>query len=200
MGLLGVFGIMGTTIALVSIVTAMYVYPWDAFSWHLNSISSLGALGPPGKEVVFPDVLNVGLKVSGGLLVLFSVGLIVGRPSDTKNGYYRLGSIVFFIASLGVIGVGAFPLPDVVLHGFFAAVAFIGTTLALFIFGFGTTIYPTLSKLFGSISVIGIAVFELISVSGAEFGLALPELVIIVPAVIWVIPVSVMMIRGKLDP
>jgi len=85
MGLLGVFGIMGTTIAPVSIVTAMYVYPWEEFSWHVNSISSLGAVDPPGKEVVFPDVLNKGLMASGVLLALFSFGLIVDRPSDTKN-------------------------------------------------------------------------------------------------------------------
>lgn len=197
----GLFGIMGSVLSVTSIFTAMLVYPFSKFNWAVNSISSLGAVGPtydPPNVVVFPQVLDYGLMISAVFLFIFALGLIFCRNNSAKNISSTTGSVLFLIASVGVFGVGYFALPDAIPHGISAGIAFILITVALNIFGWKTTILSKLSKLLGAISIVGIVWFAIVHVSSMKFGLAAPEMVIIFPAVVWAIPVSIIMIKNKL--
>jgi len=140
----GLFGIVGTVIAAMAIVVAMFVYPWSNFSWDVNSISSLGAVAPypNGYVVLFPEILDYGLMTAGVLLAIFSLGLLFGRKGDVKDTTSTVGSIIFFISSVGVFGVGFFPLPHDVPHGISAMVAFVGIAVALFFFFRKSKILP----------------------------------------------------------
>jgi len=202
----GLFGIVGSVIAVMAIVVAMFVYPWSDFSWDVNSISSLGAVGPTYLKdhvVLFPEILDYGLMVAGVLLAMFSLGLLFGRKGDVKDTKSTLGSIIFFISSVGVFGVGFFPLPDLpdaLRHGISAMVAFVGIAVALFFFFRKSKILPTLAGVTGLVSLVGIVLLVIVyeKVFGIKYGLAAPEMVIIIPVIFWVIPVSITMIKGKL--
>jgi len=198
----GLFGIVGTVIAAMAIVVAMFVYPWSDFSWDANSISSLGAVKAPylnGHVVLFPEILDYGLMTAGVLLAIFSLGLLFGRKGDVKDTISTVGSIIFFISSVGVFGVGFFPLPHDVPHGISAMVAFVGIAVALFFFFRKSKILPIWAGLTGLVSLVGIVLFVIVEyVHEVKYGLAAPEMVIIVPVIFWVIPVSITMIKDKL--
>lgn len=186
----------------MAIVVAMFVYPWSDFSWDANSISSLGAVGPPYLKdhvVLFPEILDYGLMAAGVLLAMFSLGLLFGRNGEVKDTISTLGSLIFFISSVGVFGVGFFPLPHDIPHGISALVAFVGIAVSLFFFFRKSKILPTLAGLSGLVSLVGIVLFAIVAfVPDVVYGLAAPEMVIIFPAIFWVIPVSIIMIKGKL--
>jgi len=186
----------------MAIVVAMFVYPWSDFSWDVNSISSLGAVGPPYLKdhvVLFPEILDYGLMTAGVLLAMFSLGLLFGRKEDVKDTISTWGSILFFVSSVGVFGVGFFPLPHDVPHGISALVAFVGIAVALFFFFRKSKILPIWAGLSGLISLVGIVLFAIVEfVPNVVYGLAAPEMVIVFPAIFWVIPVSITMIKGKL--
>jgi len=192
---------MGSVLSVTSIFTAMFVYPIYKFSWEINSISSLGAVGPtynPPNVVAFPQVLDYGLMISAVFLFIFALGLVFCRNKNAKNTSSTIASILFLIASVGVFGVGYFALPDAIPHGISAGTAFILITVALNIFGWKTTILSNTSKLLGAISTVGIVWFAIVDMGIVEFGLAAPEMVIIFPAVAWAIPASIMLIKNKL--
>ncbi|WP_457765546.1 DUF998 domain-containing protein [Candidatus Nitrosopumilus sp. bin_68KS] len=193
---------MGNVVAVMAIVVAMFVYPWSDFSWDANSISSLGAVGPPylnGHVVLFPEILDYGLMVAGILLAMFSLGLFFGRNGDVKEIKSTVGSLVFFVSSIGVFGVGLFSLPHDIPHGISALVAFVGIAVALFFFFRQSKILPTLAGLSGAVSLVGIVLFAVVDfVPGVKYGLAAPEMVIVFPAIFWVIPVSIAMIKDKI--
>jgi len=200
----GLFGIAGAVVAVMAIIGAIFVYPWTEFAWDKNSISSLGAVAKPyvdGHVVLHPQVLDYGLMIAGVLLVVFSLGLLFGRKGQMKDTISTIGSIIFLISAVGVFGVGFFPLPDSHPHGISAMVAFVGIAVALFFFFRTSKIMPKLAGLTGLISLVGIVLFVIVlqKVYGINYGLAAPEMVIIVPAIFWIIPVSIIMIKGKLD-
>jgi len=199
----GLSGIVGSVIAVMAIVVAMFVYPWSDFFWDANSISSLGAVGPPYLKdhvVLFPEILDYGLMTAGILLAMFSLGLFFGRKGDVKDLKSTVGSIIFFISSVGVFGVGFFPLPHDIPHGISALVAFVGIAVALFFFFRKSKILPIWAGLFGLVSLVGIVLFAIVDfVPSIVYGLAAPEMVIILPAIFWVVPVSIIMIKGKFD-
>lgn len=199
----GVSGIVGNVIAVMAIVVAMFVYPWSDFSWDVNSISSLGAVGPPyfpDHVVLFPEILDNGLMIAGTLLAMFSLGLLFGRKGNVKDTKSTVGSLVFFVSSIGIFGVGLFPLPHNIPHGISALVAFVGIAIALFFFFRKSKILPTLAGVMGLISWVGIVLFAIVAfVPDVKYGLAAPEMVIVFPAIFWTIPVSIIMIKGKLD-
>lgn len=199
----GLFGVMGSVLSVTSIFIAMLVYPFSKFSWDVNSISSLGAVAPPYNPpnvVAFPEVLDYGLMISAAFLFIFALGLIFCRSGSTKTISSSIASIFFLIASVGVFGVGYFALPDFTPHSISAGTAFILITIALNIFGWKTTILSKLSKLLGAISTFGIAWFVAVEhVPSMKFGIAAPEMAIVFPAVVWIIPVSIMLIQGKLS-
>jgi len=199
----GIFGIVGSVLGVTSIFNAMLVYPLSEFKWEVNSISSLGAVGPPyhpsNVVVAFPEVLDYGLMIAGAFLFIFSLGLIFCRGNGVKNIPSTIGSILFLVASVGVFGVGHFALPDAIPHSISAGTAFILITVTLNIFGWKTMILPMLSRLLGAVSIVGIVCFAVVGyVSSVKFGLAAPEMLIVFPAIVWVIPVSILLIQGKL--
>ena len=186
----------------MAIVVAMFVYPWSKFSWSANSISSLGAVAPPyvnDNLVLFPEILDYGLMVTGVLMMMFSLGLLFSRNRDVKDTISTLASLIFLVSSVGVFFVGFFPLPHDIPHGISALVAFVGIAVALNLFGWKTSIHPVLGRLFGATSIVGIMWFAVVDFApNVTYGLAAPEMVIIFPAIAWIIPVSLTMIKGKL--
>lgn len=194
---------MGSVLSVTSVFTAMLVYPLSKFRWDVNSISSLGSVGPtyhPPNVVAFPQVLDYGLMISTVFLVIFSLGLIFCRSGSAKNISSTIGSIFFLIASMGIFGVRYFALPDNVPHLISAGIAFILITIALNIFGWKTIILSKISKLLGVVSIVLIIWFVAVEhIPNMKFGIAAPEMLIVFPAVIWAIPVSILLIQGKLS-
>jgi hypothetical membrane protein len=137
-----------------------------------NAISDLGT--KQGSPLFF----NTGVILSGILLLLFSIGLIIKFKND------ELVPKLLFVSSFFLMGVGIFPLPGSD-HIFTSGVFFLSFVIFFLIFGLSyikDETYKTMSKIALVIAIISILtpVFLLFNK-----GIALPEMLILLPGFSW---------------
>ncbi len=127
------FGIFGTGIVILAILAAALLYrgrQGERFSLFNHFISELGELGVSRAAGIF----NAGLILGGLALLPYVVGL--GLQLGSLTGW--LGTGMGVVASLGVSGVGVFPMNNLPAHGR-AAVTYFRAGLAMVLF-FGLAI------------------------------------------------------------
>ena len=199
--------VIGSVSAIAVIVIAGLAYPYELFDWNKNSISSLGAIAHGTKDNLqlspYPWILDNGLIGSGAILLLFSLGLLyhfINATSGNIRLEHVIGSTLFAVVAIGAIAVGSYPLPSAY-HPYAAAIAFIPMFFALCLF------IKLSSNMFLQGSTIILAIITLVGlvIVGFESNnpnghvLAGPELMIIVPGMIWVFCFSLSLIKDKVD-
>ena len=179
----GACGIILPFITLFFLVFSIQKVSW--FTWTEYAISDLG------RPEAAADFFNYGIILSGVLLLIFSLGLI--RYLNEKAGPTMLGlSAVFFI------GIGFFPLPDPN-HTMVSSLFFIGFLLSFFIIG--VTLYLKLSYFIGrmgafALIIAGVSMCTPLLLLFFE-GIALPELLIVLPGFFWCMIMGFYMVVGK---
>jgi hypothetical membrane protein len=155
------------------------------FTWTEYAISDLG------RPEAAADFFNYGIILSGVLLLIFSLGLI--RYLNEKAGPTMLG-----LSSSFFIGIGFFPLPDPN-HTMVSSLFFIGFLLSLFILG--VTLYLRLSRFVGrmgafALIIAGVSMCTPLLLLFYE-GIALPELLIVIPGFFWCMVMGFYMMVGN---
>jgi hypothetical membrane protein len=116
------FGIVAPLLAIISIGMSIALSPW--FSWTDNALSDLG-ISP-----VAP-IFNVGLIVTGILLVVFTISLI---RVEWQKKVGVLGSLSLLSAGISTTCIGIFTEAYMGIHILFALSCFISLTVSLILF------------------------------------------------------------------
>ena len=168
---IGLLAIIGPAYALISIAVAIMLSPW--FSWINNAISDLGV------HDVAP-IFNISLIVSGIMCMFFALGVFM----TLKHQLGKVGMLMVFMASIALIGIGAFHENIRPWHFIFSVAFFVLLLLASLVMG-----YYFLKK--KSTRYLGIAAFAVavIGIIGWTInwgpGIAIPEALTFVPGSVW---------------
>ncbi|UCH71671.1 MAG: DUF998 domain-containing protein [Thermoplasmatales archaeon] len=177
-------GILILIVFLTSLFLSIQQAPW--FSWTENAISDLG------KQDAVPSIFNNGLIVTGILLLLFSVGL-------SKELKERHASPLFFgLSSIFLIGVGLIPLPSIY-HVLVSVLFFVAFTYAFFAFGF--LFFKDATSFLRNKGIFAIFILIIISISAIFLlfleGVAIPEMMVMVPGFFWCVLFGSKMVSSK---
>jgi len=179
----GICGLILPVVTLLFLLSSIKQVPW--FDLIKYAISDLGR--PEGAA----DFFNYGIILSGVLLLVFSLGLL--RYLDDKAGPTTLGlSAIFFI------GIGFFPVPDPN-HTMLSSLFFIGFLLSFFIIG--VSLYMRLSHFVSRMGVFALIIAG-VSMCTPLFllfyeGIAIPELLIVIPGFFWCMVMGFYMVVGR---
>jgi len=168
----GICGIILPIIFILSVYLSLQNAIW--FSWTENAISDMGR---PEYGLEF---FNYSLIAIGVLLLIFTFGLYYSMNK------YRFGPTVLALSSIYFIGVGIFPLPDPN-HVDFSSLFFIGFPIGFFILG--QYLYKQKLKFFKNMGIFAF-VITIIAVCSPLFlifypGIAVPEVLILIPGFFW---------------
>ena len=177
----GLCGIILPFFFIIIMIISLNSSPW--FSWTENAISDMGR-----PEFGF-QFFNYFLITVGILLLFFSIGLYFSL------GKVRFGPTVLGTSSIYFIIVGIFPLPDP-FHIDFSGLFFIGFPLGFFILGLH--MYKQKSDFLKNMGIFAFAI-AFIAVCSPVFlifypGIAIPELLILIPGFFWCLRYGLYMI------
>jgi hypothetical membrane protein len=177
-------GILVLIVFLTSLFFSIQQAP--GFSWTENAISDLG------KQDAMPSIFNNGLIVTGILLLLFSIGL----SKELKD---RHTSPLFFgLSSIFLIAVGLIPLPNIY-HVLVSGLFFVAFSYAFL--AFGISFYKDTTSFFRKIGIFAIFNLIIISISAIFLlflkGVAIPEMMVIVPGFFWCVLFGSKMVSSK---
>ncbi|MFX1319303.1 MAG: DUF998 domain-containing protein [Promethearchaeota archaeon] len=200
----GLCGIIGPILALIGIALAIWVSPW--FNWFDNALSDLGhptmlggSHGVPGLNPAAP-IFNTSLILTGLITLILTVWLI--RYQIFEGSIIGvIAAILLTISQFFLIGIGVF-------HEGFGYTHFIvslGFFVTLLIAGM---IYGVRLMQEKHLRLIGIVAFILALSSALIWvayylsllpftGVAIPEIISAVFAMVWVFPLCVLLILGK---
>lgn len=171
-----VFGLMGFLVSSVSIVSAT-ILSGQGLTTHF--ISELGISG-------YGALFNYGMIVSGFLFVIFFAGF--WKNFYSKNA--KFGAVLGVVSSLGLIGVGVFPLT------YFEHVA---ATFVFFVFAGLSILFIGIhffkeSKNYGILSFIVVVIDIILLVSFTP----ITEKIATSALEIWILATSIFIIRNNL--
>jgi hypothetical membrane protein len=200
----GLCGIIGPIIALIGIAWAISVSPW--FNWFDNALSDLGhptmlggSNGVPGLNPAAP-IFNTSLILTGLITLILTIWLI--RYQIFEGSIIGvIAAILLTISQFFLIGIGVF-------HEGFGYTHFIvslGFFVTLLIAGM---IYGVRLMQEKHLRLIGVVAFILALSSALVWvayylillpftGVAIPEIISAVFAMVWVWPLCVLLILGK---
>ena len=186
----GICGILSSVVIATGMSVAISLYP--SFSWATNYVSHLGSEG-----VASEPFFNYGVMISAAFLFAFSFGLL----KSLNNSIGKIGCVTMAGAAVGLAGLGIFNLPHE-LHLPFTVPFFLLVPISLLIIGFGfllnnqkglgrkTILTGTVTSIFAAATMI----FSLMSLDGFAVFEALTSTV----GGLWVIAISIMLIRKKI--
>ena len=180
----GISGILLPIIFILGLILSIWEAPW--FSWTDNAISDLGR-----SEFGIP-LFNYTLITIGFLLLLFSLGLYYSLKRE------RMGPTALALSSIYFIGVGVYPLPNPI-HIDISGLFFIAFPLGFFILGL-----HMYKKQYHFMKNMGIIALVIAIISGCSpivllffNGIAIPEIIIIVPGLLLCMRYGVNLIISK---
>jgi len=183
----GICGMLGQSFTFVCIFLAISVSPW--FSWTNNALSNLGDLTSPTSAPIF----NTGLVVGGIITAIFVLGLSMKTKTNTLG---LVATILLFVASLGMMGVGIFPENYPLPHVVSAMMIFISVTATLLLFGVAQ-LRDKSTRMLGIVSLIlGLVAFINWFIPWGH-AIAIMEMVGVVPGYIWSLIASARLITSK---
>jgi len=200
----GLCGILGPLIALIGIIVAIFVSPW--FNWITNALSDLGhptmlggTNGVPGLNPAAP-IFNIGLILAGLITLVLTLWLIRHQVFE-RSVIGVIAGILLMIAQFFLIGIGVFHEGFGFTHFAVSAGFFVTLLLAGMIYGVRLMQEKHL-RIIGVIAFILALISALIWV--AYFlnllpftGVAIPEIISAVTAIIWVYPLCIMLVLQK---
>ncbi|MFH1820914.1 MAG: DUF998 domain-containing protein [Methanobacteriota archaeon] len=167
--LAGLCGVAAPIVALSCIFIAISLSPW--FNWSANALSDLG-IG----EAAW--VFNLGLMAGGILSMVFVVGMF----SPFNDSVRRLGTLVFFLGALSLVGIGAFSEAAGRIHFYFSVAFFVLVPISLLLIGAGFVL--TGSRKFGVLTVV-IGVLAALPWAFSWSSVAVPELLSALASTAW---------------
>lgn len=200
----GLCGIIGPLIALIGIVAAILVSPW--FNWLTNALSDLGhpwmlggSNGTPGLNPAAP-IFNTSLSLAGLITLMMTIWLIRHQVFE-RSVIGIIAAILLTIAQFFLIGIGVFHEGFGYTH-FVVSVGFFATLLI------AGMIYGVRLMQEKHLRLIGIMAFILALVSALIWvayylnvlpftGVAIPEIISAITAIIWVYPLCIMPLLQK---
>lgn len=200
----GLCGIIGPLIALVSIIIAIYLAPW--FNWFTNALSDLGhpwmiggSNGTPGYNPSAP-VFNTGLILAGLITLILTVWLIRYQFFE-RSIIGIIAAIILTIAQFFLIGIGVFHEGFGSVHFTVSLGFFVTLLIAGMIYGIRLMLEsPT--RLIGAIALILALISAIIWVAYYMnllpfTGVAIPEIISAITAIIWVYPLCFKLVLQK---
>ena len=200
----GLCGIIGPVIALIGIALAIWVSPW--FNWFNNALSDLGhptmlggSNGVPGLNPAAP-IFNTSLILTGLVTLILTVWLIRYQVFE-RSIIGVVAAILLTISQFFLIGIGVFHEG----FGYTHFIVSVGFFVTLLIAGM---IYGVRLMQEKHLRIIGIMAFILALISALIWvayyltllpftGVAIPEIISAVTAMVWVFPLCVLLILGK---
>src|SRR3990170_6975438 len=183
----GSAGILAPVFGFTLIGLAIVSFP--EFSWTDNALSDLGVV--PGTT---SSLFNVGLLLSGLVTFNFAVGLFTFL-GDRVLG--KIGSVLFVLASLSLIGIGVFTENARPFHFVFSVALFTLMPIALLVIaGYYAFSHQKLMAVFTlSVAVVAASPWVLLSLVRYVPGVAIPELVSALAGAAWTITVGYKMFK-----
>ena len=162
----GICGVLFPILLFTTIGISLLQSPW--FNWTEYAISDLYVTG----------IFNYGMIISGILAFAFTVGL-------HKVSGEKIGAFFLIISTIGLIGLGIFPVPYP-LHFPFSAILFLFIGIAFGFIGFVEKPIPFFEH---KMHLFARIVFVIIAFSFIPFiifkGVAIAEVTVLIPASIW---------------
>lgn len=180
-------GICGIILPIYTITLfSCGIFSSPNFSWTENAISDLGRLE------YGTSCFNYGLVIIGILLLFFSIGLHLLLIEQ------RTGPTIFALSAIYLIGVGIYPLPlpeHIDISGLF----FIAFPIGFLIFGLVNYNSRTqFLKKMGYAALILVIIDAIAPLTLLFFkGIAIPEVIVIIPGFIWCLFLGFYMISYK---
>jgi hypothetical membrane protein len=200
----GLCGILGPLIALIGIIGAISLAPW--FNWFTNALSDLGhptmlggTNGVPGLNPA-ALIFNAGLMLAGVITLILTFWLIRHQVFEASI-IGVIAAILLTIAQFFLISIGIFHEGFGLTHFVVSLGFFVMLLLAGMIYGVRLMQEKHL-RLIGAIAfilaltsaIIWVAYYlDLLPFSGV----AIPEIISAVTAIIWVYPLCIMLILRK---
>jgi hypothetical membrane protein len=200
----GLCGIIGPLIAITGITVAILISPW--FNWFDNALSDLGhpwmlggSNGVPGYNPAAP-IFNAGLIITGLITLVLTLWLIryeyFERSSLGVIAAILLTISQFFLIGIGVLHEGYGNLHFIVSLGFFVTLILAGIVFGIRlmleketrIYGIFAFILAFISMLVWVVYYLGFTIFT---------GVAIPEIISAIAAMIWVFPLCIRIILQK---
>ena len=178
----GLAGILTPILAFTFIGLAISTYP--QFSWVNNALSDLGVV--PGTT---STLFNFGLYVSGFFSFNFAIGLY--KFLD-KHATGKIGSIIFFAASLSLEGIGITPENIRPFHYIFSVAFFSLVPISLLVIAgyFLITRQKPLGEFTLLIAVLAAAPWVLFFTIHYVQGVAIPELLSALAGATWAVVIG----------
>lgn len=168
----GISGIILPIIFILGLILSISKAPW--FSFTDNAISDLG------RSEFSILLFNYTLVAVGILLLIFSVGLYYSLNRE------RIGPTVLALSSLYFIGVGVYPLPSSI-HVDISGLFFIAFPLSFVILGLN--LYKKQNFFLKNMGFIALIISIIAGFSPIAMiffkGIAVPEIIIIIPGLLW---------------
>ncbi len=189
----GLCGIIGPLIALTGIVVAILLSPW--FNWFTNALSDLGHPSNPAAPI-----FNTSLILAGLFTLVLTFWLLRHQVFE-GSVIGVIAAILLIIAQFFLIGIGVFHEGYGYTHFVVSLGFFVMLLLAGMIYGVRLMQEKHL-RLIGAMAFILALISALIWV--AYFlnlmpftGVAIPEIISAVTAIIWVYPLCIMLVLQK---
>ena len=168
---IGLLAIIGPAYALGSIALAIMLSPW--FSWTNNAISDLGI-----SDVAL--IFNISLIISGIMCMIFALGVLM----TLKHRLGKVGMLMVFMASISLIGIGAFHENIQPWHLVFSVAFFVLLLLACMVMGY--YFLKRRSSRYLGIAALAVAIIGIIGWATYQGpGVAVPEALTFVPGSVW---------------
>lgn len=200
----GLCGIIGPLIAITGIAIAILISPW--FNWFTNALSDLGhpwmlggSNGVPGYNPAAP-IFNSALIITGLLTLVLTVWLIryeyFERSTLGVIAAILLTTSQFFLIGIGIFHEGYGQLHFIVSVGFFSTLILAGMLFGIrLMLEKETRIYGVFTF---ALAFISLLVWVLYSFGLTTFsGVAIPEIISAIAAMIWVYPLCIRIILQK---
>ena len=187
----GICGILAVAVSAIGMGIAVAIYP--SFDWSTDFVSHLGSEG-----AVSAPFFNNGVIASGVLLFVFSIGLL----KSLNNKISKFGCIAMAGAAIGLAGLGIYNLPHVFLHRVFTIPFFLLIPVSILLIGSGLLLNNKKGlgrkTIFAGAVISAFALGTLITRMMELPAFAVFETLASASGNIWVIAISIMLIRKKI--
>ena len=182
----GLCGIIGIILPMGMIFVAIQRSPW--FDWRTNVLSDLGVHNTA-------PLFNSAMILGGILTLVFVFGL---RSFLSKTKLTTSGIACLLLGSISLIFIGIFTLAIPVIHAIVAYSYFTLTPLGMLLIAFGerTVRLRWFSVIVGCSALLAIYLIPF-ALTPFSLGFGIPELLETSMLEIWVIILSVMLLRGQ---
>ncbi len=189
----GLCGIIGPIIGLTGILLAILYSPW--FNWFNDALSDLGH-----PTNLAAPIFNTGLIIAGLITLGLSVWLIRHQVFE-GSAIGVIGAILFTVALFFLVGIGVFHEGYGNTHFVVSVGFFVSLLTAGMIYGV-RLIQEKHLRLIGImafiLSLISALVWVVYYLNLLPFtGVAIPEIVSVITAIIWVYPICFLLVLQK---